>query len=111
MDISSAFYSSFGFLLWFGFTYMTVDKLLWFHAAAVPEEVQEAVRPLYFALMNLVGGSSLGLGGLALFVTSTSLRQGMPGTGSVLAISLATAFIVAGLTAEELSAQTGSPTS
>ncbi len=99
------------FLLWFGFTYMTVDTLLWFHAAAVPEEAQEAIRPLYFALMNLVGGSSLGLGVLSLFVTATSLRQGMRGAGSVLAISLAAAFIIAAITAEELAAQTGSPTS
>jgi hypothetical protein len=99
------------FLLWFGFTYMTVDKLLWFHAAAVPEEAQEAIRPLYFALMNLVGGSSLGLGTLSLFVTATSLRKGMRGAGSALSISLAAAFIIAAITAEELAEQTGAPTS
>ncbi len=99
------------FLLWFGALYLTVNEPLWFHAAAVPEEAREAIRPLYFALMNLVGGSSLGLGIISLFVTATSLRAGLRGAGSVLAVSMATAFIIAAITAEGLAAQTGAPTS
>ena len=42
------------FLIAFGFLYANVTDLLWFHAAAVPADALEKVRPLYFALMKLI---------------------------------------------------------
>lgn len=99
------------FLVWFGWLYASVEEPLWFHDAAVPDHAKEAVRPLYFALMTLVGGSSLGLGVLGLFVTLTSLRQGARGAGAVLAVAMAIPFVMAAITAEELAAATGAPTS
>jgi hypothetical protein len=98
------------FLLWFGWVYATVDNLLWFHAAAVPEAARDEVRPLYFALMNLIGGSSAGLGVLGLWVTAASLRQGDPKAALGLSIAYAIPFAMAAVTAEEL-AKTGAPTS
>lgn len=98
------------FLIWFGWLYASVDEPLWFHAAAVPEEAREAVRPLYFALMNLIGGSSLGLGALGLFFTVTSVRRGDRGAAVALSVAYAVPFVMAAVTAEEL-AKTGAPTS
>jgi len=99
------------FLIWFGWLYASVTEPLWFHAAAVPEEAREAVRPLYFALMNLIGGSSLGLGVLGMFVTLTAIRAGMKGAAAMLAIAFAIPFVMAAITAEDLAKATGSPTS
>ena len=99
------------FLIWFGWLYASVEHPLWFHDAAVPEHAKEAVRPLYFALMNLIGGSSAALGLLGLFVTLTALRQGAKAAGSVLAIAFVIPVVMAAITAEELAAATGSPTS
>ena len=99
------------FLVWFGWLYASVEEPLWFHDAAVPDHAKEAIRPLYFALMNLVGGSSLGLGVLGLFVALTSLRQGVRGAGAVLAVAMAIPFVMAAITAEELAAATDAPTS
>ena len=99
------------FLLWFGFIYLTVSEPLWFHAAAVPETARAAVRPLYFALMNLIGGASLALGGLALIVTLTGLRKREAWAAPALAAAFATVLIVAAVTAEELARETGAPTS
>lgn len=98
------------FLIWFGWLYASVDEPLWFHSAAVPETAREAIRPLYFALMNLIGGSSLGLGLLALFATLTAVRRGSIAAASMLVVALATPFVMAAVTAEELS-KTGAPTS
>ena len=99
------------FFIWFGWLYASVEEPLWFHDAAVPDHAKEAVRPLYFALMNLVGGSSLALGLLGIFVTFTAVRQGAKGAGAALAIAFAVPFVMAAITAEELAAATGSPTS
>ncbi len=99
------------FMIWFGWTYLTVAEPLWFHAAAVPETAREAVRPLYFALMNLIGGASIGLGVLALHATLAGVLHRRLGTAATLAGVFALVFVVAAITAEELARQTGSPTS
>lgn len=99
------------FLIWFGVTYATVSNMLWFHEAAVPEAAREAVRPLYFALMNLIGGASVALGVLSLYVIALPLRRGVPGAAAILVLVNALALLVAAITAEELAAATGSPTS
>lgn len=99
------------FLIWFGITYATVENLLWFHAAAVPERARDDVEPLYFALMNLIGGSSAALGLLVLYVTWMPMRLGARGAASALVVVLAIALGMAALTAEELADATGSPTS
>lgn len=99
------------FLIWFGWLYASVEQPLWFHDVAVPEHAKEAVRPLYFALMNLIGGSSAALGILGLFVTLTALRQGAKAAGAALAIAFVIPVVMAAITAEELAAATGSPTS
>jgi hypothetical protein len=99
-----------GFLIWFGWLYASVEELLWFHAAAVPEASREAVRSLYFALMNLIGGSSLGLGMLGLFVTLTSIRRGAKDAAAALSLAYMVPFAMAAVTAEAL-AKTGAPTS
>jgi hypothetical protein len=99
------------FLVWFGATYATVDTMLWFHAAAVPETARASVAPLYFALMNLIGGSSAALGVLVLYVTWMPLRLGVRGAAVALVAVLALAIGMAAVTAEELAAATASPTS
>lgn len=99
------------FMIWFGVLYATVNEPLWFHAAAVPDHAQEAVRPLYFALMNLIGGSSFSFGLLALFVTLMALRKSIAGAGAILALAFAICFVIAAVTAEELAQSTGAPTS
>jgi hypothetical protein len=99
------------FFIWFGITYATVGDMLWFHEAAVPDAARAAVRPLYFALMNLIGGASVALGVLSLYVIALPLRRGVPGTASALVLVTAIAVGMAAVTAEELAAATGSPTS
>lgn len=99
------------FLMWFGWTYLTVPEPLWFHAAAVPEDARQAVRPLYFALMNLIGGASMALGFLVLYTALTAVRQRRAGGAAALALAVALTLVVAAITAEELAAQTGAPTS
>lgn len=99
------------FLLWFGITYATVSDMLFFHAAAVPEAARDAVRPLYFALMTLIGGASAALGLLSLYVIAVPLRRDAPGAATALVAVNVIAFGMAALTAEKLAAATGSPTS
>jgi hypothetical protein len=99
------------FLLWFGWFYATVDDMLWFHAAAVPEAARGDVRPLYFALMNLIGGSAASLGLLGVTATIGLLRRGDVKAAVALAVAYAIPFVMAGFTAEELAAATGAPTS
>ncbi len=98
------------FLIWFGFTYATVKDMLWFHAAAVPEAVRDEVRPLYLALMTLIGGSSAALGVLGAYVIVGPLRSGAKWAAFALALVFGLAFVMAAITAEKLSA-TGAPTS
>ena len=99
------------FFLWFGYVYASVDEPLWFHAAAVPDSAREAVRPLYFALMTLIGGSSFALGLLALFTTATAIRKGSRAAALAVSISYAIALVLAAITAERLARATGAPTS
>lgn len=99
------------FLLWFGIVYATVHDMLWFHAAAIPASIHQQVLPLYFALMKLIGGSSIALALLAGYMIAGPLRRGVPGAGTALAITLAIPFLTAAFVAEQLAATTGAPTS
>lgn len=99
------------FLVWFGVTYLRAETMLWFHAAAVPKGAREDALPLYRALMNLIGGSSSGLGVLCLYLIWSPLRRGARWTGSLILAVLIGVFTVAAITAEELHAETGAPTS
>ena len=99
------------FFIWFGVTYAGVKDMLWFHAAAIPETVRDQVKPLYFALMTLIGAASAALGVLGLYVVTVPLRAGVPGAAAILTITNTIAFAMAAVTAEKLAAATGSPTS
>jgi hypothetical protein len=99
------------FLIWFGVTYASVTDMLWFHAAAVPEAARDDVRTLYLALMNLIGGASAALGLLSAFVIAVPMRRGASGAATALMIVNNIVFVMAAVTAEELAAATGSPTS
>lgn len=98
------------FVIAFGLLYIGVQSMLWFHAAAVPAAVRPQIRELYFALMHLIGGSSLGLGVLSLYTTLVPLRRGVPGAAECLVLALSIPFVIAGITAEILAATTGAPT-
>lgn len=95
----------------FGVLYASVSEMLFFHAAAVPEAAREAVRPIYFALMKLVGGASIGLALLGAWVTLGPLRAGAPLAGTLLALTYALPVAMAGYVAERLRIETGAPTS
>ncbi len=99
------------FLIAFGGLYASVKDLLWFHAAAVPPSSLEEVRPLYFALMKLIGGSAGALGLLGLYVTFFPLRRGSALAPIALAVAYSTAVTTAAFVAETLAATTGAPTS
>ena len=99
------------FLMAFGTLYASVHDILFFHAAAVPDHALQDVRPLYFALMTLIGGASGALGLLGAYVALGPLRRGAPGAASFLAAANAIALIMAAITAEKLAAATGAPTS
>lgn len=99
------------FLVAFGLLYASVHDMLWFHAAAVPESIRGEVRPLYLALMKLIGGSSMALGILAGYVAMAPMRRGAPWAGSVLAVCIAIPVIMAAYVAETLAKLTGAPTS
>ena len=80
MRTSIALFALLGlFLIAFGALYATVSDMLFFHAAAVPEAARHDVKPLYLALMKLIGGASVGLGLLGLYVTFGPLRAGAIG--------------------------------
>ncbi|QCI78703.1 hypothetical protein E6W36_00850 [Hankyongella ginsenosidimutans] len=97
-------------MLWFGFVYATVHDMLWFHAAAVPEAIRPQVKPLYFALMHLIGGSSFALGLLGLYVLYGPVRKGVAGAATALTLVYLLPFAVAAYTAVELAERTGAPT-
>jgi hypothetical protein len=99
------------FYIAFGVFYASVTDVLFFHAAAAPKESLEAVRPLYFALMKLVGGGTIALGALGLFVTFSSARAGAPASGPALFAAYTIPLFMAAYVAERLAAATGSPTS
>src|SRR6185312_16190493 len=97
------------FLIAFGLLYANVSDLLWFHAAAVPADALEKVRPLYFALMKLIGGASIGLGLLGAYVVLGPMRRGAPWAATFVAGTYWIAFGVAGYTAIRLNELTGAP--
>jgi hypothetical protein len=97
------------FLVAFGFLYSNVNDLLWFHAAAVPADALEKVRPLYFALMKLVGGASIGLGLLGAYVILGPMRRGMPWAATLVSVAYWVAFGVAAFTAIRLNELTNAP--
>lgn len=99
------------FLVVFGVYYASVDRMLFFHAAAVPEAARDAVTPLYLALMKLVGGASTALGLLCLFVTFGPLRRQFPLAGIALVATISLPVLTAAYVAERLAAQAGAPTS
>lgn len=99
------------FLIWFGITYASVPDMLSFHAAAVPASAHDDVRPLYLALMKLIGSSSAALGMLGGYVIWGPLRGGATWAASALALVYTGVFATAAITAEELAAATDAPTS
>ena len=99
------------FFIWFGMTYAGVNDMLWFHAAAVPEAARDQVKPLYLALMTLIGAASGALGVMGLYIVAVPLRTGAPGAAAILVATNTIAFAMAAVTAEKLAAATGSPTS
>ncbi len=99
------------FMLWFGYVYASVTEMLWFHGAAVPAELHPQILPLYLALMNLIGGSSVAAGLFAAYIALFPLRRGATWAAVALLGGFAIVFIMAAITAEELAATTGAPTS
>jgi hypothetical protein len=97
------------FLIAFGLLYANAADLLWFHAAAVPPDALEKVRPLYFALMKLIGGASIGLGLLGGFVVLGPMRQGLPWAATMVSLTYWIAFGVAAFTAIRLNELTNAP--
>jgi hypothetical protein len=97
------------FLILFGLLYANVKDLLWFHAAAVPPDALAQVRPLYFALMKLIGGASIGLGALGAYVALVPLRQGVAWAAPMVSVAYGIALAVAAQTAIRLAEQTGAP--
>jgi len=110
--VSIALFALLGlFLIAFGALYATVSDMLFFHAAAVPETARHAVKPLYLALMKLIGGASIGLGLLGLYVTFGPLRVGSRVAAPVLTVTYAIPVLMAAYVAETLAKITGAPTS
>lgn len=99
------------FLIAFGALYASVSDMLFFHAAAVPEAARHDVKPLYLALMKLIGGASIGLGLLGLYVTFGPLRAGARWAALTLAVTYAIPVLMAAYVAETLAKITGAPTS
>jgi len=99
------------FYIAFGVFYASVEDLLFFHAAAIPDHAREAVRPIYFALMKLVGGATIALGLLGLWATFVPLRRGAPFSATAILIAYAVPLFMAAVVAEFLAKATGAPTS
>ena len=98
---SGEFFGLFGvlgvFMVAFGALYASVQSMLPFHAAAVPAHALGDVRPLYFALMTLIGGASAALGVLSLYVIAVPLRRDAPGAATALVAVNVIAFGMAAL--------------
>jgi hypothetical protein len=110
--ISIALFALLGlFLILFGILYASVSDMLFFHAAAVPEAARHDVKPLYLALMKLIGGASIGLGLLGLYATLGPLRAGARGAATALAVTYAIPVLMAAYVAETLAKIAGAPTS
>ncbi len=97
------------FMILFGLLYSNVNDPLWFHAAAVPSDALAKVRPLYFALMKLIGGASIGLGVLGAYVVLVPMRQGVAWAAPMVSVAYWIALAVAAQTAILLAEQTGAP--
>ena len=97
------------FLVAFGLLYANATDLLWFHAAAVPTDALEKIRPLYFALMKLIGGASIGLGILGGYVVFFPMRQGVAWAATFVSLTYWIAFGVAAFTAIRLNELTNAP--
>ena len=109
---STALFALLGlFLVAFGVLYASVSDMLFFHAAAVPEAARHDVKPLYLALMKLIGGACIGLGLLGLYVTFGPLRAGARGAATALALTYAIPVAMAAFVAETLAKIAGAPTS
>jgi len=96
-------------LLAFGLLYASVSEMLFFHAAAVPVETHAAIRPLYLALMQLIGGSSMALALLGAYTIWWPMRQGVPYAQTAVTLAYLLAMAIAGVTAERLHAATAAP--
>lgn len=99
------------FYLAFGGLYSSVGDFLFFHKAALPAGADAGFRPLYLGLMKLIGGASIALGGLGLWVLFAFRNEQRPGTILALGAAWALPLVGAGYVAETLRAQTGAPTS
>ena len=99
------------FYLLFGAFYFSVNDILFFHAAAVPEAARDAIKPLYFALMRLIGGASVAVGLLGLYGVAWPLRRGVPFAAMALAVAFALPALAAAYVAETLAKAAGAPTS
>jgi hypothetical protein len=95
------------FLILFGLLHANVSDLLTFHAAAVPPDALDKVRPLDFALMKLIGGASIGLGVLGACVVLVPMRPGAPLAAPFVSVANWIALAVAAQTAIRLADQTG----
>lgn len=98
------------FFVLFGLLYSTVQDLLWFHAAAVPKSALNDVRPLYFALMKLVGGAAIALGFVGGYLSLGPIRNGQTSAAWALSVTFAIPLVMAAYVAETLAATTGAPT-
>ena len=99
------------FLVLFGALYASVRDFLPFHAAAAPSDALDSMRPLYLALMKLIGGASGSLGALGAFLALSAIRKGDKASAVALAIAFAIPLVMAAYVAETLAAKTGAPTS
>jgi hypothetical protein len=99
------------FYIAFGALYASVGDYLFFHRAALPAGSEAAFRPLYLGLMKLIGGASIAVGALGLFILYASLRPRRPAVLFALAAGWAAPLIAAAYVAETLRMQTGAPTS
>lgn len=99
------------FLILFGALYASVGDFLPFHAAAVQSSALDGARPLYLALMKLIGGSSAALGLLGCYVALGPVRRGHSMAAITLAGAFAGAFAMAAFVAETLANATQAPTS
>jgi hypothetical protein len=98
------------FLILFGALYASVSDFLPFHAAAAPTAL-DAMRPLYLALMKLIGAASAALGALGCYLTLGPIRRGETLAGIAVACAFASAFLMAAYVAETLARATNAPTS
>lgn len=99
------------FYLAFGALYASVGDYLFFHRAALPAGSDAAFRPLYLGLMKLIGGASLAVGALGLFLLYSSVRRRRPNALAALAAGWSAPLVFAAYVAETLRTQTGAPTS